>query len=419
MLDYRVEVDTPHIGAAIGKAHKAFPAAFRQAAHQALAPASQVVDTRQLSTGRPARTATTRPRSAAVVGLSARRLAQSDGPASLDTPEQLNHHATSPLLKRAGRRAVSRALAIGLCSVATGPLMGRAYARTAHQCGELLDQSGGTIKQYWCGHRWCATCGAIRTARAWHAYGPTVKGWADAQLVTLTVPNCSAGALRQTVRDMHHTFATLTRAVKRKHGADAVRMIRTTEVTYNNAPTAKAYGTYHPHMHLLVDGLAVAQSVRSAWLQRHPAASSKGQDIKPADAGGIAEIFKYATKLLTSDRKVVPFASLDVIYTALRGLRLWQPVGVTALTDDTAGDDTAEMDQTEATPATSRPTENIVWQWHQAVTDWVDAATGECLTGYTPTANRRACLATLDAMAAPPRQQRESHHTHPVTEIRQ
>jgi hypothetical protein len=116
---------------------------------------------------------------------------------------------------------------------------------------------------------------------------------------------------------------------------------------------------------------------------------------------------------------VVPFAALDVIYTALRGLRLWQPVGVTALTDDTAGDDTAEMDQTEATPATSRPTENIVWQWHQAVTDWVDAATGECLTGYTPTPNRRAFLATLDAMAAPPRQQRESHHIHLLTEIRQ
>ena len=294
---------------------------------------------------------------------------------------------------------MSRVLAFGLLRVATGPLMGKAYARTAHQCGELLDQSGGTVKQYWCGHRWCATCGAIRTARAWYAYGPTVKAWTDSQLVTLTVPNCSAGSLRQTVRDMHHTFSTVTRAVKRKHGADAVRMIRTTEVTYNNDPDAKAYGTYHPPLHLWVDGRAVAESVRSAWLKRFPAASLKGQDVRPANSDGIAEIFKYATKLLTWDRKVVPLSSLDVIYTALRGLRLWQPVGVTALTDEAAGDDTADMDQTEATPATSRPTENIVWCWSQAVTDWVDGATGECLTGYTPDEKRRAFLETLANMA--------------------
>jgi hypothetical protein len=139
--------------------------------------------------------------------------------------------------------------------------------------------------------------------------------------------------------------------------------------------------------------------VRSAWLKRFPAASLKGQDVRLANSDGIAEIFKYATKLLTWDKKVVPLASLDVIYTALRGLRLWQPVGVTALTDDAAGDDTADMDQTEATPATTRPTENIVWCWSQAVTDWVDGATGECLTGYTPDEKRRAFLATLDAMA--------------------
>lgn len=324
------------------------------------------------------------------------------GSAPFNTPEQLDHTpatTATTLQKRAGRKAVGYALAKGLTRVAAGPLMGRAYARTAYQCGALLDQKDGAIRQYWCGHRWCPVCGAIRTARAWHAYGPTVQAWQGGQMVTLTVPNCSALLLRKTVRDMHHAFATLTRALKRKYGKDAVRMIRTTEVTYNGDKASPAYGTYHPHMHLLVDGAAVAESVRDGWLERWPEAKRVAQDVRPATAGAVAELFKYTTKLLTSDKKVVPLFALDTIYTAVRGLRLWQPVGVRALTDDAAGDDTAEMDQTESTPAITRPTEEVVWAWQQGVHDWVDGATGECLTGYAPSAGRVAFLATLERMA--------------------
>lgn len=338
------------------------------------------------------------------------------GGASLDTPEQLDHrpanhlagqgeqpvsvHPLAALQKRAARKAVSHALAKGLMRAAEGPLMGRAYARTAHRCGEILDQSEGSLRTYWCGHRWCATCGAIRTARAWAAYGPTVAQWQGAQLVTLTVPNVKAAGLRQTVRDMHHTFATLTRALRRRFGKDAVQMIRSTEVTYNNDPTKPAFDTYHPHLHLLVHGAEVAEAVRDAWLDRCPTARRIGQDVTPADKRGMAEVFKYATKLATGDGKVVPLPALDTIYTALRGLRLWQPVGITALTDEAAGDDTAAMDQTQGTPAVSRPTEEVVWTWQQAVRDWVDGATGECLTGYTPTPRREAFLATLESMPA-------------------
>jgi len=336
------------------------------------------------------------------------------GVRSLDTPEQLDHshHATlvggaggavsaihpdprHSLQKRAGRKAISHALALALLRATGGPLMGNAYARTAHRCGERLDQSDGTLRQYWCGYRWCATCGAIRTARAHEAYGPTVAQWTDPQLVTLTVPNVTGTALRQAVRDMHHAFATLTRAVRRRFGKDGVRMIRTTEVTYNVGADS-----YHPHLHLLVDGPALAEAVRDAWLERWPTARRVAQDVRPADRNSMAEVFKYATKLATSDGKLVPAPALDTIYTALRGLRLWQPVGITALTDESAGDDTAEMDQTQGTPAISRPTETVDWQWQQAATDWVDSETGECLTGYTPTPRRAAFLAALSRMAA-------------------
>jgi hypothetical protein len=273
--------------------------------------------------------------------------------------------------------------------------MGNAYARTAYRCGQLLDQTDGTLRQYWCGYRWCAACGAIRTARAIAAYGPQVSQWKAAQLVTLTVPNVSGGALRQTVRDMHHAFATLTRAMRRRFGRDGLRMIRTTEVTYNSGSDS-----YHPHMHLLVDGAVVAEILRDEWLVRWPTARRVAQDVRPADKGSVLEVFKYATKVATQDGKVVPLVALDTIYTALRGLRLWQPVGITAVADEAAGDDTAAMDQTEGTPATTRPAEAITWVWQQGVCDWVDGVTGECLTGYTPTTRRAAFLATLDRMAS-------------------
>lgn len=315
--------------------------------------------------------------------------------APLDTPEQLANSPTETLRKRAGRRAVSHALAFGLMRSAKGPLMGKAYARTVHQCGQVLDQADGKLRTYWCGYRWCATCGAIRTARAMHGYGPTVKLWSDAQLVTLTIPNVSGGVLRQTVRDMHHAFAKATKALRYRFGKDAVQMIRTTEVTYN-----KDADSMHPHMHLLVHNRPLADALLTLWLRQWPDARRAAQDIRPADAKGTLELFKYATKLTTTDKKVVPFAALDVIYTALRGLRLWQPVGVTALTDDSAGDDTAEMDQEQATPAISRPTEAVVWHWQQGATDWVDYATGECLTGYVPDKKRAAFIATLESMAA-------------------
>lgn len=315
--------------------------------------------------------------------------------APLDTPEQLANSPTETLRKRAGRRAVSHALAFGLMRSAKGPLMGKAYARTVHQCGQVLDQADGKLRTYWCGYRWCATCGAIRTARAMHGYGPTVKLWSDAQLVTLTIPNVSGGVLRQTVRDMHHAFAKATKALRYRFGKDAVQMIRTTEVTYN-----KDADSMHPHMHLLVHNRPLADALLTLWLRQWPDARRAGQDIRPADAKGTLELFKYATKLTTTDKKVVPFAALDVIYTALRGLRLWQPVGVTALTDETAGDDTAEMDQEQATPAISRPTETVLWHWQQGATDWVDYATGECLTGYVPDKKRAAFIATLESMAA-------------------
>lgn len=313
--------------------------------------------------------------------------------------------ARTTLQKRARRKAYGHLLALNLRRVAKAPEMARAYHRTATKCGAVLDQDGGTVRQYWCGARWCPCCNAIRTARAWQAYGPELDGWDPAQrwMVTLTVPNVTGDALRETVREMHHAFSVITRAVKRAHGD--VRMIRTTECTYS-----EKRGDYHPHCHLVVHGEAVARDVVARWLARWPTASPQAQDVRQADRGATAELFKYATKLASDKRdddgtrRVVPAWALDTMFAALRGLRLWQAVGIRAANGDaTAQDDTAPVRADQGTPAVSRPAESIRWTWCQPLTDWIDDTTGECLTDYTPGRHARLLLDKLDALLHAPR----------------
>jgi hypothetical protein len=319
-----------------------------------------------------------------------------------NTPEQPVHSPLTPLQKRARRVAFGKPLARMLVGASRGPLMGKAYSRTLHQCGQLMEQVDGKLKTYWCGYRWCPACTAIKTARAWNAYGDEVKGWGkDLHMVTLTVPNVSETVLRSTVRTMHQTFANIGRSLTRQFGKDDVKMIRATECTYS-----EVRNDFHPHMHVVVKGREVAKALLEGWLKRNPEASSLGQDLRKGDSGSVAELFKYATKLSSDkrdtdgSRKVVPPHALDTIFTAFRGLRLWQAVGVKAANnDEQAIDDTAEIETEVGTEATTRKDERIIWQWSQIMTDWVDFSTGECLTGYEPGRHARTLIQKMESLA--------------------
>jgi hypothetical protein len=322
--------------------------------------------------------------------------------AVLDTPEQLVHGGLTPLQKRARRVAFGKPLARMLVGASRGPLMGKAYARTLHQCGQLIEQVDGKLRTFWCGARWCPACTAIKTARAWNAYGDEVRSWgANLYMVTLTVPNVSEGALRATVKGMHHTFANLGRSLTRQFGKDAVKMIRATECTYSEVRR-----DFHPHMHIVVHGREVATALLSGWLKRNPKASPRAQDLRKGDSGSVAELFKYATKLssdkrdVDGSRRVVPAHALDTIFTAFRALRLWQAVGLKAANnDEQAIDDTVDVVTDVGTAATTRKNERITWCWSQAVTDWVDFATGECLTGYEPGRHAKALIRKMEALS--------------------
>jgi hypothetical protein len=261
----------------------------------------------------------------------------------------------------------------------------QAYRNSVY-CSANLQQVGGTLGTRYCGNRWCLVCNRIRTARAMNRYLPVVDTWDDAQLVTLTLPNVPAAQLSDTIRTMTKTFQAIKLAIRRTDGFKVVAL-RKLECTYNGQRD-----DYHPHFHLVVQSQVVAQLLRQRWLDTCTTATPAAQDVRACDRNSLREVFKYFTKLMAKQRgkadaqgKSAPVdpRALDVIFTAMRRQRVYQPVGFTVAKD--APDENSEnIEPVTATAAFTRPGEKILWTWAQACSDWVDSRTGECLTGYEP-----------------------------------
>lgn len=329
---------------------------------------------------------------------------RSGGSVSIYTPELIVTRHKTPLDKRAKRTFYGKGLARMLVNAARGPLMGKAYARTLNTCQNLILQEDGKLTTTYCGYRWCPCCSAIKTARAWEAYGQEVQGWANEGkcfLVTLTLPNCSFGNLRNVVRKMHKDFGSLTNTLQKRFGKEEVKLIRATEVTYN-----EEQNNAHPHMHLLVRGYEVSKAVVQLWMKRNPEASILAQDIRKGDKNSIAEVFKYVQKLSSDkrdekgERKLIAPQVLDLIFTSLRSLRLWAAAGIKAANgDEKAIDDTADIEVDTGTIATTRKDERIVWEWSQVHATWVDYNTGDTLTNWIPGRTSLGLVGKMDAVS--------------------
>jgi hypothetical protein len=301
-------------------------------------------------------------------------------------------------------------LAVTLAELRT-PLE-QAYRNTVY-CSANLQQEGGTLTTRYCGNRWCLCCNRIRTGRAMNRYLPVVEGWERAQLVTLTIRNVTAEMLPLAIKGMIKQFQSIKLAMRRSDNVKLVAL-RKLECTYNSQRD-----DYHPHFHIVTKDRAMAQRLRARWLDAYGELSDpKGQDVRPCDRQSLREVFKYFTKLMAKQRHTtnsegtsapVDPRALNVIFTAMRNLRVYQPVGFTVVTD--VPDENAEIAPDQATPALTRPSEKILWEWSQAHTDWLDARTGECLTGYEPAVKFREFV---ERIAQPPDDAREIGRLHNV-----
>lgn len=282
--------------------------------------------------------------------------------------------------------------------------MEQAYRNTLY-CSGTLEEAGGRLQGRYCGNRWCLVCNRVRTALSISRYHPVVSSWNAAYLVTLSAPNVPAHRLRAELRRYLDDSTAIARAMKRTHGVRLIAL-RKLECTYN----ADA-DTYHPHFHFVVQGRDAGRLLRKLWLEKRPDASRKAQHITRATPSGLRELFKYFTKLVTRTGKkgattdtaraqlrVVDAAKLDVIFTAMRQMRVFQPVGfvLPKATDAEAVEVGAEGTTNLPAFVQAEPQEGRRWTWSQGATDWV-TDTGEVLAEYTPTDGMRALVESIKA----------------------
>ena len=272
------------------------------------------------------------------------------------------------LLKRARSKYISNNLALKLADLKTENY--QSYFNTYH-CAETLQQSGNRITGRYCNNRWCLTCNRIRTAKLIKGYDQVLSEMNDKRFVTLTVPNCSAETLQETIREMIGTFKKIQKTfIKRK---TAVVGIRKLEVTFN-----PARNDYHPHFHIICSGEHISQELVNEWLKRYENASRGAQDDRAGDNNSVMELFKYFTKIVTKGS--IHLKALDTIFNAMRGMRVFQPMGIKKNVTEEVTDITSEV-------YSDLESREANWDWIDSETDWIDKETGEFLTGYKPSAN--------------------------------
>jgi len=212
------------------------------------------------------------------------------------------------------------------------------------------------------------------------AYLAELKAMDELRFVTLTVKAVKAEDFQDAIRGMQATFRRILDK-QRKRGTP-MRGIRKLEANYNEKAD-----TYNPHFHVLMEGEAEAQALRSEWLERYPENSKDAQSIENADEATVIELFKYFTKIFKEEDgrfKIHPKA-MDRLYSNLKGRRTFQPFGgIRAQAEPDNVEEVIEQLREEL--------ENdiqAVWLWSDEQTDWIDFGTGQCLTGYSPDADVR------------------------------
>lgn len=277
---------------------------------------------------------------------------------------------TKTLLKRARSKYLSKGLALKLYEENEDSPLRKAYLSTLY-CADILTQSGQKLTAAYCNQRWCAVCGRIRTGKAINGYLPQLKGFTDSYFVTLTKKTVTAPELPRSIQIMEDTWRAL---IQGKTGRRRkCRGLRKAECTI------RPDGQYHYHFHLLIDGRENAEWIMAEWLRRMgEQADRKAQDIRKADQNSYVELFKYATKLLATQkdtsRGLLPLRGLDVIYQALRGKRLFQPFGgLRRVSEEVEGLRSEDYD--------FLTDEEQLWIWRRC--DWINQA-GELLTNYRP-----------------------------------
>lgn len=272
------------------------------------------------------------------------------------------------LKKRAKSKYFTGRLSLALAELHT-PL--EKYYRNAYYCNHTLCQVGDQVTAKYCNTRICSVCNRIRTAKMINGYSKPLAELQDKQFVTLTIPNVPGTKLPETLNSMQKSLRNIFTQMKKrkmKYGG-----IRKTEITYNPIRS-----DYHPHLHIIIDGVENASYIVKEWLARYPGAAPYCQDIRPVDDFSMMELFKYSTKIVSTgiNGSVIYVKAVDTIIRSLYRRRIIQPFGMIR---KQVSEDVEEIDVQNY--AGIPEYESMEWEWQES--DWMNKY-GELLTGYVP-----------------------------------
>lgn len=253
-------------------------------------------------------------------------------------------------------------------------------------CSSTLEQIGDKVISKYCKNRFCRVCNRIATGKLINGYSPVLQSMENKMFITLTIPNVEAKILRSSIQKMSKTMR-LIQDLRRKQKKPVYRAIRKLECTYNVHKN-----NYHPHFHLILEGgEAQADDLIKDWLSYYPESVAEAQHKTTAKE--YLELFKYFTKLTSNTGKTYKNGSklidewsfpeaIDIIFTAIRNIRIIQPMGGIKLVKEEIDELTAEIiDET-------LPVKNTIYIWNGQ--NWYDPFTQENFSSFKPTKNLAA-----------------------------
>jgi hypothetical protein len=252
-------------------------------------------------------------------------------------------------------------------------------------CCETINVSEGIAYGKYCKNRYCLVCSRIKTAVLCSKYKETIsENFKNPYFVTLTVKNVKAESLEGEIKRIQGVLLQLQRKRKTRHQRGKVKTkfkaIAKVECTYNQARE-----DFHPHLHLIVEGLSTAKYIVKEWLQRNTSSREVAQDYRKADTNSLMEIFKYSTKLMSDIRDYergkkqgkgeLVIEALDVMFRALHRKRTLRTYGFKLkIKEDFTEEDLKGFTEVE--------NEEGIYNFIKC--DWVNKKSGEMLTNWEP-----------------------------------
>jgi plasmid rolling circle replication initiator protein Rep len=266
--------------------------------------------------------------------------------------------------QRAKSKAITNALMVKFAEL-DSPLKEQYW--DAWHCSKVIGQEGETLRGKYCQKRWCYVCNRIRTAKLIKGYGSQLADFKNPAFVTLTAPNVTKENLYTELQNYRDAFTRIRKNIEKSYGLK-IKGIRTIEITYNSRTD-----TFHPHFHLVVEGIGTGSKIVELWLKQFNNANRAAQDVRPADQNSVIELFKYVTKIQAKGRKQLE--AIDYIFQVVKGKRLVDAYGLTKVSEEIDPDQQTNCDWIE--PIT------CAYTWNSKHLDWI-RPDGLRLSGYAP-----------------------------------